>query len=146
MSENPIRVERVLDAPIDAVFAVLDDFDRYPEWNTFTERVVTRRVVGGPVELHVNMPGGKKRVMSETFTGYEKGKRMSWGLKWGFGILLDCDRIQELESLPDGRTKYVTYEGFSGLLAPVVVKFFGGQVRRGFELCANDLAKRMENR
>src|SRR5215213_3050967 len=93
-----IRVERVIDAAPDAVFRVLDDFERYPEWNPFTERVITRRIIGGPVELHVNMPEPRsgKRIMHERFTGYEAGRRVSWGLKWGFGMLLDCDRIQEV--------------------------------------------------
>lgn len=146
MSDNPIRVERIIHADVDTVFSVLDDFARYPEWNTFTERVITDRKVGGPVELHVNMPGASRRVMKERFTGYEAGKRMSWGLKWGYGILLDCDRIQEVEALPDGRTRYVTYEGFKGLLAPLVVRFFGSSVRKGFETCARDLATRSESR
>lgn len=145
MSKNTIRVERIIDASPEAVFRVLDDFEKYPEWNRFTERVVTNRVVGGEVELHVNMPGGKKRIMKERFTGYVPGKRLSWGLSWGFGVVLDCDRIQEVEPMPDGRTRYVTYEGFEGLLASTVVRFYGGQVKRGFELCAESLAKRMES-
>jgi uncharacterized protein YndB with AHSA1/START domain len=143
MTKNMIRVERIIDAPVESVFRVLDDFERYPEWNRFTERVITDRVVGGPVELHVNMPGSSKRIMRERFTGYVPGKRMSWGLQWGFGIVLDCDRIQEVEAMPDGRTKYVTYEGFKGLLASTVVRFYGGSVKRGFELCAECLAERV---
>lgn len=139
-----IRVERVIDAAPDAVFRVLADFDRYPEWNAFTERVITDRIVGGSVELHVNLPGDKRRIMHETFTGYREGQRMSWGLKWGFGVLLDCDRVQEVEALPDGRTRYVTYENFKGLLGPLVVLLYGEPVRRGFELCADSLLKRMQ--
>ena len=146
MTKNMIRVERIIDASPEEVFRVLDDFARYPEWNKFTEQVITDRVVGGPVELHVNMPGGAKRVMSERFTSYVPGKRVSWGLKWGFGLVLDCDRIQEVEAMPDGRTRYITYEGFKGLLASTVVRFYGESVRRGFELCAESLANRVEKR
>lgn len=139
-----IRVERIIDAAPEEVFRVLADFDRYPEWNAFTERVVTRRIVGGSVELHVNLPGDKKRIMNERFTGYVEGRRMSWGLKLGFGMLLDCDRVQEVEALPDGRTRYVTYEDFKGLLGPLIVLLYGEPVRRGFELCADSLVNRLQ--
>jgi len=138
-----IHVERIIDAPADAVFAVLNDFDRYPEWNGFTERVISGRKIGGPIELHVNMPGGKKRIMRERFNSFVEGKRLSWGLRWGGGILLDCDRVQEVAPLPDGRTRYVTHEEFKGLLARLIVRLYGESVRRGFELCADCLVKRM---
>lgn len=143
-TQTLIRVERVIDAAPDAVFRVLADFKRYPEWNAFTERVIPRGSVGGTVELHVNMPGDRKRIMQERFTGFVDGKRISWGLKVGLGILLDCDRVQQVEATPDGRTRYVTYEDFKGLLGPLVVRLYGESVRRGFELCAESLATRMQ--
>jgi uncharacterized protein YndB with AHSA1/START domain len=142
--KNLIHVERIIDAAPDAVFAVLDDFERYPEWNVFTERVITSRELGGPVVLHVNLPGKKQRVMHERFSGYVEGRRLSWGLRWGRGILLDCDRVQEVLPLPDGRTRYVTYEAFKGLLGGLIVRLYGEPVRRGFELCADSLVKRMQ--
>jgi len=141
--DHVIRVERTIDATPDAVFRVLDDFDRYPEWNPFTERVITDRRVGNPVVLHVNMPGKSKRVMNERLSAYVPGKRMAWGVRWGFGLVLRCDRVQEVEPLPDGRTRYVCYEGFEGWLAPVVVKFFGGSVRAGFDSVADALVRRV---
>lgn len=143
--EHVIRAERVIDASPEAVFRVLDDFDRYPEWNPFTERVITDRVVGHPVILHVNMPGKSKRIMNERLSVYEPGKKLGWGVRWGFGVVLRCDRIQELVPTADGRTRYVCYEGFEGLLAPIVVKFFGESVRQGFESVATALAARMES-
>jgi hypothetical protein len=145
-NDRLIHVERIIDAAPQAVFRVLDDFERYPEWNPFTERVLTKRVLGGPVELHVNMPApdGRKRIMRERFTGYEAGKRVSWGLKLGFGVLLDCDRVQQVEAMPDGRTRYVTYEQFNGLLGGLIVRRYGESVRRGFEMCADALAQRVQ--
>ena len=142
--EHVIRIERTIAASPDSVFRVLDDFDRYPEWNPFTERVTTDRKIGSPVVLHVNMPGKAKRVMNERLSAYEPGKKMAWGVRWGFGVLLRCDRVQEVQALPDGRTRYLSYEGFEGLLAPIVVKFFGDSVRAGFESVGDALVKRME--
>lgn len=143
-TQTLIRVERIIDAAPAAVFQVLADFDRYPEWNEFTEQVITERKVGGSVVLHVNLPGKRRRIMHERFTGFVPGKRISWGVKWGGGILLDCDRVQEVEAAPDGRTRYVTYEEFNGLLGTTVVYFYGESVRRGFELCADSLARRVK--
>lgn len=139
-----IYVEKIIEAPAADVFRVLDDLDRYPDWNPFTTRVITDRVIGGQVELHVNMPGSGLRVQRERFTGYVPGERLSWGLRWGGGVLLDCDRVQQVEAQPDGTTRYVTYERFNGLLGGLVVHLYGAAVRRGFEQCADALALRVK--
>jgi uncharacterized protein YndB with AHSA1/START domain len=38
----PLRVERHIAAPPQAVFDVILDVDRYPEWNVFTPRMTMR--------------------------------------------------------------------------------------------------------
>lgn len=139
-----VSVERIIAAPADAVFAVLDDLERYPEWNPFTERVITTKRVGDPVEIHVDMPGRSKMVMHETMTLYEAPHRMAWGLKVLGGVVLDCDRVQEVVALPDGRTRYRCWERFGGLLGPLVVLTYGRSTERGFEACADALVSRME--
>lgn len=141
-----VSVERTLAASPEEVFAVIDDLDRYPEWNPFTPKVITTKRIGAPVELHVNMPGKGSMVMKERMTRYEPGRRIAWGVSWGFGVALDCDRVQEVFPLPGGGTRYHCYETFRGLLAPLVVLLYGSATERGFSACADALVARVERR
>ncbi len=146
IQDRTVSVERTLSASPEEVFAVIDDLERYPEWNPFTPKVLTGKRVGDAVELHVRMPGKRPMVMHEKMTRYEPGRRIAWGVSWGFGLALECDRVQEVFALPGGGTRYHCYESFRGLLAPLVVLLYGSSMERGFSACADALVARVERR
>lgn len=84
--------------------------------------------------------------MHETLSRYEPGRALAWGVRWVGGIGLHCDRVQEVVPQPSGKTLYRSYESFRGVLAPLVVLLYGESVRKGFEACADALARRVEKR
>jgi hypothetical protein len=138
-----VEYEIEIEAPRDQVWAVLDDFERYPEWNPFTVSVRTDRIVGNPVELDVAMSTGRRSI-TERFDLYEPPVRMAWGLKMLAGLALKCSRIQELEEVAPGRTRYRTHETFYGPLAPLVISKHGSAVEEGFRANAEALKARAE--
>lgn len=138
-----ISAEIEIEAPRALVWEVLIDFARYPEWNPFTVRVETDRVIGGPVALTVNLYG-KTRRLKERFDAYEPPKRVGWGMHLFGGRLLRGTRFQDLESAGEGRTRYRTSESYEGPLAWLVVKLTGPEVLRGFEANAAALKARAE--
>ena len=67
----------VIDAPIDLVWAVMLDTDRYPEWNPFVVRIdlphEREMQVGDPVVLHVRwLTGGRTTLVG---AGHEDASR-----------------------------------------------------------------------
>jgi len=140
---HTVRVETTIHAPRAAVWAVLVDFARYPEWNPFTVRVETGGNVGDLVLMDV-MLGGKRMRIRERMRLYEPEQRFGWGLKVARGFLLDCTRVQELERLDEGRTLYRCHESFRGLLVPLFFRRYEQRMIEGFAAVAQALKRRVE--
>jgi hypothetical protein len=142
-SPPTVRVETTIAASRAAVWSVLVDFARYPEWNPFTVRVETGGKVGDSVVMHV-MLGGKLMRIRERMRVYEPEQRFGWGLNVARGFLLDCTRVQELERLDAGRTLYRCHESFHGLLVPLFFRRYERRMHEGFAAVAEALKRRVE--
>lgn len=146
-----------IDAPIDQVWAVMLDTERYGEWNPFVERAETAQpaAVGNPIVLHVVWANGRRTRSPERITALDGPSTdpatgtttavMSYvyeGLPSRLGLVRGV-RHQRLTQEPGGPTAYDTVEEFSGPL----VKLAGpGRVADGFRRHAEGLKRRAEER
>jgi hypothetical protein len=152
MRRDPFA-ETSIDAPIDAVWAVMTDTQRYPEWNPFVREIECAQppVVGTPIRLHVAFASGKQVVSPERITVLEPpydddGTRRAtlayvfegWPARLG---LVRGTRWQRLSQSPGGPTRYETVEEFSGPLVPLAGP---ARVEDGFRRHAAALKQRAE--
>jgi uncharacterized membrane protein len=73
-----VRESRV-DAPVEAVWAVVSDADRTPEWFTFAERVEVRSGEGvGQLRTQHGRWGSKKAEVDQEITGFEPNRLLAW--------------------------------------------------------------------
>jgi hypothetical protein len=135
-----------IEAPIGAVWAVLRDVERYPEWNPFTVSVVTDFGIGSRVDMRVCLRGkpGKTMHQVEHITSYVEGSRVSWGCNVGPGWFITADRSQELTDLGAGRTRYETVDAFTGVGVPLMLLLMERHMARGFAEVAHALKERCE--
>src|SRR4051794_30163595 len=113
-----------IDAPIEAVWAVMLDTEAYGEWNPFVVRAEcsTPPQVGEPIVLHVRWANGKGTRSPERISAIEPprdedGVRRAtlayvfegWPAKLG---LVRGTRSQRLTQAPAGPTRYDTIEEF----------------------------------
>ena len=131
ISSDTVEIE----APIERVWEILVDIDRYGEWNPFTTRVETTFEIGSPVDLYVTL-GRLKLKQPETIEAVDPPRLLAWSTKVGARVLLAARREQRLEALSPTRCRYVTTDAFKGLLTPLVMFLFSRLVRRSF----NDMA------
>lgn len=131
-------------APIEAVWKVLVDFERYAEWNIFTPKVETDLQIGSRVRMRVVMPGKFDAERIERINLVEAGETICWGMHMGHPAVLCANRWQMLCPLESGETRYVTVDKFSGLLAPFVLALYGGAMKTGFQSVADHLKQRVE--
>ena len=142
-----------IDAPIEAVWAVMLDTEAYGEWNPFVVRAecATPPRVGEPIVLHVRWANGTGTRSPERISAIEPprdedGVRRAtlayvfegWPAKLG---LVRGTRSQTLTQAPGGPTRYETIEEFSG---PLVRLAGPGRVAEGFRRHAEALKRRCE--
>lgn len=142
-----------IDAPIQTVWEVMTDTERYGEWNPFIRRVECARppTVGTPIRLHVEFANGKQVVSPERITvteppGDDGGTWRAtlayvyegWPSRLG---LVRGTRWQRLEQRQGGPTRYSTVEVFSG---PLVALAGPARVEEGFGRHAAALKARAE--
>ncbi|WP_436698946.1 SRPBCC domain-containing protein [Nocardioides sp. BYT-33-1] len=144
-----------IDAPLDVVWSVMTDTERYAEWNPFVERAETAQppAVGNPIVLHVVWANGGRTRSPERITALDgpvtdpatgtTTALMSYvyeGLPAKLGLVRGV-RHQRLTQRPGGPTTYETVEEFRG---PLVRLAGPGRVADGFRRHAEGLKARAE--
>ena len=124
---DPIRIN----APIDVVWNVLTDVEKYGQWNPFTQQVQTDFKIGSPAQLRVRM-GPTNMKITETVSAFEKPRLIAWSKAFGARRLLFALREQHLEPLDGSSCRYRNTDRLTGALAAIVFLCFGGYMRRGF--------------
>jgi hypothetical protein len=146
-----------IDAPIEAVWAVMTDLPRYPEWNPFIVRIEANEPtlrLGSELKLDVRWAQGGGAHTVEVVTRFEPPGPAAGGprraaMEYLFTgwlprlSLVKGARLQALEQAPGASsTTYRTFEGFQGLLARAVPL---ARVQNGFERHAHALKARAES-
>jgi hypothetical protein len=138
-----IRTEVEIDAPIGAVWNVLVDFARYPEWNPFIVGLEGTPAEGERLTVTLSMPETAKEYrFRPRILRCEPEKELRWlGHLWVKG-LFDGEHFFRLE--PRGeRTRFIHGEDFFGILLR-----FSGQMftltTRGFVYMNQALKQRVE--
>lgn len=139
-----IEASSIITAPVEDVWRVLVDLDRYADWNPFTPRVRSGLAVGDAVELDVVL-GPRRRTRSVNHVErIEPPTTIVWSSTLVGPTFLRTRRTQRIVDLGDGRVRYSTHEVFEGLLAPLVRLVSARAVRAGFEAVADGLCEHVE--
>jgi hypothetical protein len=141
-----VRAEIEIDAPTERIFDILTDLDSYPEWNPFTPRVESTLRPGDPVHLWVRLRSERLSHRVEVVSRNERPSHLCWGMTMVAGFVLRAERCQTLIRIDERRTRFVNEDVLSGWLEPIVMRFFGTAMQRGFESVATALKKRAESR
>jgi hypothetical protein len=136
-----IRVATDVDAPVEAVWAVLSDLASYGEWNPQLTSVRGELREGARVRIRVAQSSGRERSMTATVAAVDPGRRLEWVGTVVGSWLFEGRHAVELEALDDGRTRVTNRERLSGLLVPFVVP---DDVERDYEAANRALAARAE--
>ena len=114
----PVRTQIEIDAPRSTVFAVLTDFERYPDWNPYHIHVAVEDSgpirVGAPLEVTVRRPDGVVvEVPHVEVLAFERDRLLVWG--GGLSGIFRGEHVFRLEDGANAGTRLIHDETFSGL-------------------------------
>jgi hypothetical protein len=137
-----IRAQVDIEAPREAVWKVLMDFDSYPSWNPFIRRVEGRAEVGSKLTARLEPPTGRGMTFRPTVTTLRPGEAFGWLGRLGIPGVFDGAHRFELETLDGSRTRFVQSERFDGILAGLLQRSIRDRTLAGFEEMNRALAQR----
>ncbi|MCB0637160.1 MAG: SRPBCC domain-containing protein [Lewinella sp.] len=139
-----LQTDILINATPDQVWATLTDFPAYPEWNPFIRKLEGPVRTGESIVAHLSLDGQKTQVFRPVVKDYQPGQGFRWLGHLFIPGLFDGEHYFQLEALPEGGTRLIHGENFSGLLAGVIMWFIGAQTQSGFERMNAALKERVE--
>jgi hypothetical protein len=130
-----------IDAPPSEVWRVLTDGRSYPEWNPFIRSLEGELREGGALRTVIAPPGGRPTSFKPVVQEFVPEEKLAWLGRVVLPGVFDGAHSFTLTELPEGRTRFVQAETFSGVLVPLM----GGVLRRteeGFVAMNSALAAR----
>jgi uncharacterized membrane protein len=141
VSRKTVSVTVNIDAPPDKVFAILCDVERWPEWTSTMASI--KRLESGPFGA-----GSRARVCQPRLrpavwqvTEFENQRNFTWSTR-AAGLRMRAGHL--IEPRDEGSCVTLSFE-LSGLIAPVVARFYAGLIERYITTESQGLKQRSES-
>ena len=132
-----------IDAPPEKVWGILMDFGAYPDWNPFIKRIKGDQALGGKLEAYLDPPEGRGMTFKPTIVVFEDGRELTWLGRLLVPGIFDGRHTLRVEPR-DGGSTFVHSEGFTGLLAGLMMRLIGDSTEQGFLAMNQALKARAE--
>lgn len=138
-----IRTETEINATPQAVWEMLFDLKRYPEWNPFTYEASGELKMGAEIRLKVRFPDGSEMRTRHYVCALETNRELSWN-HTNIPLLLWSERRQIIEPINETRVRLVNREFIWGPLAPFAIWLYGKRIEGGLRMAAEAVKARVE--
>ena len=119
-----------IQAPVQEVWETLMNFEHYPNWNPLIKSIKWK----GSNQLDVIIDPGDKKPMNfkPALLKNHKNQEFRWKGKLWFKGIFDGEHYFKMSTDPNGNTKFIHGEKFSGILSGLILKFIGKDTHEGF--------------
>src|SRR3978361_1589127 len=102
------RIE--IDAPVDRVWAIVNDAAAYPEWNPFIRKMEGTLQPGSRLTIRIEPPGGWGMTFKPTVQAVEPDKLVRWLGRLLLPGIFDGEHSLRLEAINRDHTRFIQSE------------------------------------
>ena len=117
---NGWTVDVIIDAPQQAVWKQVTDFESYSEWNPFVREAHANFVVGGRIQFLEDLKQFGRHWLEAEFLSIQPYNRFVWKGYFGSPFLFTVRHSFLLEATEAGQTRFSQIHENSGLLIPLL--------------------------
>lgn len=139
-----IATEIEISASPEKVWAILLDFQAYPEWNPFIKSIDGKREAGSRLKVHIQPPGARGMEFESVVLRSVPGREFRWKGNLFMNGLFEGEHSFTIETRGKGIVRFTQKEKFTGRLVPTMFSVIGAQTLRGFEAMNTALKERAE--
>src|SRR5207247_8507395 len=110
-----LRTEIEIDARPERVWAVLIDFEKFPDWNPFIRSIRGNVQVGSRLDVLLGASGTRAMRFRPTVKAVVPNRELRWLGRLGLPRLFDGEHIFQIEPLGAIRSRFVQQGRFRGL-------------------------------
>lgn len=144
LAEYSLRTDIEIDASPEKVWSVLTDLPSYPQWNPFIRSAVGTLEKGSFIAVVVQPSGAKPMKGKGEVLVLDPPREMVWAAKLGASWIFRGEHHFAVEPLPDGKSRFVQREDFTGILVPLLKGKINRETKHGFTEMNEALKKRAE--
>lgn len=133
-----------IDATPGQVWAVLEDLDRWSEWNPYVVEASGEVAVGERISVRISPPGRRATTLKPHVTEATPGSVFEWLGHVGLPGIFDGRHRFEFEAIDDG-TRFHQSEQFTGVLTSLIVRMIETPTLEGFDAMNAALKERVES-
>ncbi len=141
-----IKTSILIKANPSTVWAILTDFENYPNWNPFIKSINGTVKVGNKITARIEPPEASGMTFKPIILIFETNKKLTWLGNLLVKGIFDGEHHFELIDNNDGTTTFHQNEKFTGILVPLFKKQLDNNTKRGFELMNEKLKELAEQR
>jgi len=132
-----------IQAPPEAIWAVIYDVDNWSRWNPLYTQASGQVRIGTQLTLTLNLDGRPPQTIMPTIIDWVPNEQIHWKLKM-LGGLVRSTRYLEIEALGETGCIFSNGELFEGPLGPTVAKRLRPAIRAGFSAMGEAVKARVE--
>lgn len=141
--KKEIQTDIIIDAPKEKVWAILTDFESFPQWNPFVIKLTGKPQAGARLEATLQPAGQKPTVFKPVLQQCQQNEALSWLGSMPLNMFNGYHYFR-IEEVDESRVKFIQGEKFSGWLSGPVLKKVGAATHEGFIAMNKALKQRAE--
>jgi len=128
-----LRTEITITTTPDKVWAILMNFNNYPNWNPFIKSIKGEAIKGKKLTAHIVPPGTKGMTFKPRVLTVNTNNQLRWKGRLLLPGLFDGEHFFEIIDNGNGTVTFIQREQFRGIFVPLFKNKLDKNTKAGFE-------------